>query len=128
MDRTEEQKIAHAPIKVVLGGKEYEIKPLVIRDSRIWRAKVSELLASLPQYAKITTDTPDEFGKALSALLVAMPDRVVDLFFDYAKDLNREEIEAVSTDQEIADAFDKVVSLAFPLAKSLVGAMAKLSQ
>jgi len=61
-------------------------------------------------------------------MLVEMPDKVIDLFFAYAKDLNREEIEAVATDSEMARAFEKVVEMAFPLARSLVGAMGTVSQ
>jgi len=79
-------------------------------------------------YANVTSDKPDEFGDALNAMLVAMPDKVIDLFFQYAKDLNRDEIEAVATDTEMSKAFEQVVQLAFPLAKSLVGAMANLSR
>ncbi len=128
MQRTEEQKIAQAPLRIVLSGKEYSVKPLVIIDSRAWRAKLAETLGMLPQYANVTTDTPDKFQDALNAMLVAMPDQIVDLVFAYAKDLNREEIEAVATDTEIAKAFEQIVEVAFPLARSMVGAMAKLSQ
>ncbi len=128
MQRTEEQKIAQASLKIVLGGKEYEVKPLVIRDSRVWRAKLAETLGMLPQYANVTTDTPDKFQGALNAMLVAMPDQVVDLVFAYGKELNRDEIEGEATDTEIAKAFEQIVEVAFPLARSMVGAMAKLSQ
>lgn len=128
MSRTEEQKVAQAPIEVILGGKKYNIAPLVIRDSRAWRAKVVEPISSLPAYEGVTTENTELFGKAINAMLVQMPDKVIDLFFDYARDLNREEIEAIATDSEIAKAFEQVVDVAFPLANSLVGTMVKLSQ
>lgn len=128
MERTEEQKVTRAPVIVVLGGREFEIVPLVIRDSRKWRVKAVEALSSLPKYAKVTTDDVDQFGEALNSMLVQTPDTVVDLFFNYAKELNREEIEAIATDEEIAEAFRQVVKMAFPLAQSLVGAMVKVSQ
>lgn len=128
MSRTEEEKVAQAPLKLILGGKEYEVKPLVIRESRAWRQKLAKTLGMLPQYTGITTDTPDRFKEALDAMLVAMPDQVVDLVFDYARNLNREEIEATATDSEIAHAFEQIVEVAFPLARSMVGAMTKLSQ
>ena len=128
MERTEEQKVLRAPIVVILGGNEYEIAPLVIRDSRQWRIKAVDALSSLPQYTKVTTDDAEQFGEALKAMLVVMPDTVLDLFFEYAKELNREEIETVATDEEVAEAFRQVAAMAFPLAQSLVGAMAKISQ
>ena len=126
--RTEEEKIVQAGISVILGGKEYSVAPLVIRDSREWRKGVIKLVSSLPKYAKVTSDTPDEFGEALKAIMVDMPDTVVDLFFQYAKELNQEEIEAVATDAELAIAFEQVIEIAFPLAQSMAKTMAKISQ
>ena len=128
MARTEEEKLVQAPIVLVLGGAKYEVRPLVIKESREWREKLAALISSLPQYVNVTTDAPDQFGDAVSAILVTMPDAVVDLVFLYAKDLNREEIEAVATDAEVATAFEQIVEVAFPLAKGLTGAMTKLSQ
>lgn len=126
--RSEEDKLVQASLKIVLGGKEYEVRPLVIRDSRAWRAQFAKLIGALPGYANVTTDTPDQFGVAMEAMLVAMPDQVTDLVFAYAKDLNRDEIESLATDAEIAKAFEQIVEVAFPLARSMVGAMAKLAQ
>lgn len=127
--RSEEQKVTQAPVVVILGGKEYKITPLVIRDSRVWRSEVSKALGMLPQYAKVTTEDPPEmFGKAIDAMLVVMPDLTVDLFFSYAKELDRDEIEGIATDSEIAKAFEQLVEIAFPLAQSLTGTMTIISQ
>ena len=128
MERTEEQKIVQAPLLVVLGGKEYEVKPLVIRDSRKWRHGIVTILASLPQYLGASSDDPVAFGEALKAFLESKPDEVIDLFFSYAKDLNREEIEGAATDSELAAAFDKVVAYAFPLDQSLIRTMKHLAR
>lgn len=127
-ERTEEQKIFKSPLIVVFAGKEYEVAPLVIKESRKWRQEVVKLMASLPKYAKTTTDDPEEFEGALTGLLVALPDSVVDLFFSYAKDLNRDEIEAVATDAEVAEAFKQVIALAFPLTQSLPEAMMRATR
>ena len=127
-ERTEEEKIVQAGVKVILGGQEYEIPPLVIRESREWRKKVISLIAPLPQLVKTTTDTPEDFEGALTQLLVTMPDQVIDLFFEYAKSLNREKIENVATDVEMRDAFAEVVKIAFPLAESLPKVIERLSQ
>jgi len=124
--RTEEDKLCQSGIKVMLGGKEYEVRPLVIRESREWRAKVIKLIAPLPEYVKTEIDKTDDFEKVLSIMLVTMPDQVVDLFFDYAKDLNREEIENVATDEELRIAFNEVVKIAFPLARALPETMAQI--
>jgi hypothetical protein len=125
--RTEEDKIFQNEILVILGGKEYKIKPLVITQSRKWRATFAKILGDLPQYMGITTDTPDKFEGAIKAILVAMPDKIVDLVFDYAPELNREEIENSTTEAEMAKAFEQIAEVAFPFVKSLIGTMGKLS-
>jgi len=117
--RTEEDKIVQAGIEVILGGVEYDIAPLVIRDSREWRKKVVSLVAPVAQIAGTSSDTPDDFEQALTSLLVTMPDKVIDLFFEYAKDLKREDIEAVTTDAEMSQAFKEVIAFAFPLAQNV---------
>jgi hypothetical protein len=85
-------------------------------------------MADLPQYMGVDASNPDKFSEALNAMMVALPDQVVDLFFEYAKDLPREEIEDAATDDEIAKAFGEVIKLAFPLAGSLSQAIQSLSQ
>ena len=124
--RTEEQKLTQAGIKVILEGQEYEIRPLVIRDSREWRAKVIKLIAPLPEYVKVTMDNTEDFEKVLTSMLVTMPDQVLDLFFDYAKDLDREEIENKATDAEMREAFNEVIKIAFPLASALPETMKQI--
>ena len=128
MQRTEEQKLVQAPVVVAFGGNEYEVKPLVIRESRVWRQAVVKVLAAYPRFAAVTSDKPTDLEAALSALLVAMPDTVVDLFFQYAKELDRPVIEPVATDAEMAHAFEQIVEVAFPLAKSLVKTMGNLAR
>lgn len=127
VQRSEEQKIYQDGIKVTLGGKEYSVRPLKLREEREWRQKLSNLIGSLSKYTKVTTDEPEEFSGALEAIMVKMPDQVVDLFFDYAKDLDRKAIEEEATGAEVAEGFKKVVALAFPLPQALTDAMTELS-
>jgi len=126
--RTEEEKVTRAPIEVILGGEKYEVKPLVIRDSRAWRNKIVGLLAELPSHLEATSDKPDDFEAALKALLVTMPDTIVDLFFEYAKDLDPKVIEGIATDDEVAEALGKVMEVAFPLSQSLSKVMDRVSR
>jgi len=128
--RTEEQKIFQEEISIILGGKEYRIRPLVIKESRKWRAKVVKIMGNLPQYMSITSDTPDEFREAIDVLLVAMPDKVIDLVLDYSPKLkaDREFIENNATDPEMSKAFKQIAEVAFPLVKSLTGAMGNLAR
>jgi len=128
MTRTEEDKVVQGSICVILGGEKYYIAPLVIKDSRQWRKKAINLISELPKYAEVTTDTPDEFGEALKAMLVDMPEKVAALFFEYAKDLDQKDIEAKATDMELAKAFEQVIEIAFPLAQSMTKTMQHLAQ
>ncbi|KKN60071.1 hypothetical protein LCGC14_0535400 [marine sediment metagenome] len=128
-ERNEEQKIAQASIEVILGGDKYQIKPLVIRDSREWRHKIIKLIAPLPNtVTRLNIDSVSEFEESLREMLVTNPDEVLNLFFEYAKELNKKEIEAKATDAEMAIAFQEVVKVAFPLAESLPKVMARLAQ
>ena len=125
-ERTEEEILARAPIVVKLGGQEYKIAPLVIRDSRLWRKKVNDLIAPFPRQIKVTMENPKDFEEVLEQMTVTMPDQVVDLFFEYAKELPREEIEGKATDAEIGRAFQEVVQGAFPLTSMLPKVMGRL--
>ncbi len=128
-ERDDEQKIAQASIHVILGGDSYQIKPLVIRDSREWRHKIIKLIAPLPNtVTKLNIDSVSEFDESLREMLVTNPDEVLNLFFEYAKELNKEEIEAKATDAEMAMAFQEVVKVAFPLAESLPKVLERLAQ
>lgn len=123
LERTEEEKVAQAPLSVVLGGKVYEIKPLVIRDSRAWRKKLSEEIESFAGFVGVDTSDPDRFRAMVNANLVSRPDAAIDLFFGYARDLPRDEIESIATDQEIGTAFAEVLKIALPLAGGITPSM-----
>lgn len=126
--RTEEQKSFRAPITVTLGGTEHQIEPLVIKDARAWRGQFAAILSKLPNIANITTDDVGAFEGGVTQLIVSIPDEMADLFFAYAKDLDREKIESEATEMELAEAIEKVMAVAFPLVKGLTGAMTKAVQ
>ncbi len=128
--RTEDDIVSQAGIEVMLGGKSYEIAPLVIKDSRVWRKKVIGLIAPLPEMVGTVSNTEntEAFEDVLTKLMVTMPDQVLDLFFDYAKALDRDEIENIATDTEMAKAFEEIVKVAFPLVSSLPKVMSHISQ
>ena len=119
-ERTEDQKMFHDPIVVEFAGVEYDIKPLPMKDSRAWRQKVHKLITEYPKATKTSEGKPEEFGKAIENLMVTMPDTLVDLFFLYARDLPREEIEAAGTDTEFLVAWGQVMEIGFPLLRGLV--------
>ncbi len=124
--RTEDEIVAQAPLIVLLGGIEYEIKPLVIKESRLWRQKLSQEIEGFAEFRD--TENPDNFAALINANLVTRPEAAIDLFFAYAKDLNRDEIEATATDYELGIAFQGVLKIALPLAGGVTPAMGIASQ
>ncbi len=127
-ERTEEEILLQTGTIVILGGTQYDIPPLVIREAREWRKKVINLITPVPAMSKVNTDNPEDFGAALEQMLVTQPDQVIELFFDYAK-LDREEIEGKATDAELAIAFQELIKVCFsPLAEAPLKVMGRLSQ
>lgn len=113
-------------MSVTLGGREYSIRQLPLVESREWKKQIASLLAEGFRTTKITADDPEKFNEALKVFMIDAPDAMVDLFFSYAKDLDREEIESIATETEIAVAWEKVREVAFPLAQTLMQTMTKM--
>ena len=130
-ERTEEQQLVEAPLIVKLGGKRYEIKPLKINPQYEWREKFfgafvgmaktlrpprPPLLSFLPLAGKRLTQHSETkaFVEMLNVGLIKAPKMVADLFFAYAKDLPRKEIEQQATERELVYAFKEVMRYAFP--------------
>ena len=126
--RSEAQKVTQAPIKVILGGEEFGIELLHIRDAQEWRIKVSAALSQLPGYANAKMEDPEVFKETMNGMLVVMPNAVINLFFSYAKDLDREWVETHANEVELEEAFGKVVDVGFPLSMSLAGTIQRISQ
>ncbi len=113
-ERSEEEKVLQLPVMVVFGGKKHEIKPLPLKLAVPWVKEVAEMLVGTVSLAGVSSDNSKEFGVALSDLLIKSPEKVVNLFFQYAKDLNREEIEGTATTSELITAFEEVMKLERP--------------
>jgi len=125
--RSEDDKIMQAPIMISFGGKQYELKPLVIKESREWRKQFADVLKALPLFVN-AIDTTAHFEQVINGMFLDVPDKVIDLIFAYAKDWPRDEIEAVATDDDMAKAFEAIIEVAFPLARSMVAAPTMLSR
>ena len=125
--RTEEDKLLKSEITIIIGGKEYHIKPLVIKEAREWRKKFALLIGRLPELASITTEDTDGFQNAANVMLVGNPDKMIELFVDYSK-MDKDFVEENATEVELADAIDKIMEVAFPLVSSLTGAVKNLGR
>ncbi len=115
-----------SPIEVTLGGETHAIKPLSIRANREWRKKAAPVLTAYSTLGGLSSDEADSFLTSMSRMLVDIPDQMTDLFFEYAVDLKREEIEDAATEGELAVASQALFAVAFPLLQSLMGATGRV--
>jgi hypothetical protein len=113
-------------ITVTLGGVDYEIAPLTIKYSRLWRETFGDMLnpviAAIAKFGGVDIENPENW-KDLSRLLETVkdtllkaPDLFADATFAYSAELTkyRGQIEESTTDQEMIGAFMHVLALAYP--------------
>ena len=105
MERSEEDKLTQKALTVTLGGKDFKIAPLVIKYSRDWRKKSMPLITFLIQYSR---KDEDDMEDGIQELFGEKTDEIIESFFEYARDLDRDEIEGIATDGEIITAFMEV--------------------
>jgi hypothetical protein len=115
MKRTEAEVLSKAPIKVRLGETDYEIKPLTLGPARLWRQRVLEDMSATLQAFKSTDINPETMTSGFSAAMISFPDKLLKIVMDFAPYLPQAEIEANATDEQLAVAYGKVMTLGFPL-------------
>lgn len=123
---SEESIIFMDGVDVTLAGKSYHVKRLPAAKDREWRKQVGKFIQEIVEYlreANIDTegDNADKVGKDM--LRVAMPyimgdgmDGLIGLFWAYAIDLDRKEIEKAGTiySEELMDAALGVFEMMLP--------------
>lgn len=112
-ERTEDDILSQAPVKVKLGEKEYELKPLTCRKAREWRLKLSESLSVITASFGQSPE-PGNLGPALTSALISFPEKLLELVFAYEPSLPRETILDEATEEQVASAFSVIMKLAFP--------------
>lgn len=124
--RTDDDKLMKVTIQVVLGGKEYEITPLPIKYSLPWCKKVVAMLGDVLPLMNIDSDNAKEFEAALNLVMVDKPEQIVNLFFEYAKNLPKKAIEESASSAEVIQAFEEVLGLERPLLGSTLRLVQRL--
>ena len=125
--RTEEQILLQEPFQVTLAGEPVTIKLLTIRPAAEWRKKFVPMFTRFLEIGDIDTDDPEAFAVGLMEYMSTKHDELLDLFFAYAVDLDREDIETTATEWEVAAALGQIVDacIAPPLLKTLAGTLEK---
>jgi len=115
--RSETDKLIQSPVTVILGGNDYEIKPLPVKYSAKWTSDFIKLYVGVLDLEKIESNDPEKMKGTMVNLMVDKPNEMVELFWQYAKDLPRAELEEQATYGEVMDALEQVVELESPLSR-----------
>ena len=120
-ERSEMDKILPTPVEVILGGGKYTISPLPIKYAISWNKKVIALLLKTTKFAKseIINQKIEEVDTALLETILTEsmsddPEKLVDLFFEYARKLDRSILEETATSSEIINGFKEVLKFELP--------------
>lgn len=109
---------------VTLGGQEYRVSQLNMKDNRLWRdtlaQPITDLLALLEGNRELEIGSVGDLAQVIGVgkqLLLGSMDILLDALFAYSPELraDRERIEAEAYDDEAIAALAEVVRLAYPL-------------
>ena len=130
--RSEVQILTMAPLKVKLGGVETDVAVLKSGGAAKWRESYTKAMGGVPATMNVTAanvENPDLFNDALDTVLVKMPQDIIRLFFEYAKDLDKDYYIENAYDEEFAEGLKIVARQAFrPLAGGLVATVNEIAE
>jgi hypothetical protein len=118
-------------IVITIAGKDYTVQPLKFKGSRSWRMALAEkfdgIVDALQGVGMVEVKDMAGIGRIIDELkgtLIGSLDTVLDLVCAYVPAISedRARIEEEAFDEEIIDAFTRILGLAFPLGK-ILGAM-----
>jgi hypothetical protein len=122
-ERTEEQKLAAAPLRLVLGGQTIEVRPLPIARSRRWREHVAGMLSRIEQLFREGNDA----AAIVRWLLQESPEGVFEAVAYYLElaeaPVTREWLEEHATDAECYEALLEMYRVSYPFATRGLGAL-----
>lgn len=104
---------------VALGGREYTLRPLGLREAVAWRTALETALG--PVFGASGAPQIGQIGEAVRAVAASVtPNAMVEFVLGWADDLDedRERILDTSNDAEIAEAFSACLDLAYPFRSS----------
>lgn len=113
--RTDDEILSKAPIKVRFGATDYDISPLTLGPARKWREGFTgEMKVVLESFQNENSNSA--VPPALTAALIAFPEKIGEMVFAYAPNLAaaREAILDEATEEQMAFAFGRIMRLAFP--------------
>jgi hypothetical protein len=121
--RSEDEIISMSPMRVTLGHKEYDLHPLPIKKARIWREKLTNIMSEIVGSMGNKDISKQSMTEGLTAALIAFPDKVADLVFEWSPDLPQDTILEEATEGQMNAAFSAIMVMAYPFLAQLVTAM-----
>jgi hypothetical protein len=125
--------------QVILGGKEYTLRPLPRKKARYWRAQLQNTLDPLlTGMQNIMTPNADQGIDDVTLIglirdqvlptILTYPDLVWDLLLAYAPNLaeRADELDERATDAEVMNAFVEAVQQAYPLGEKTMRLIGRL--
>jgi hypothetical protein len=116
--RSEDDVLSRSPIPVRLGDKDYSIPLLAVMPQREWRKKLFAELVPILDTFNSSVDGKS-MASGLTAALLRFPEKLAELVFAYAPGLDKDEILANATEEQIAAAFSAIMAVAFPFLPQL---------
>jgi len=113
-------------ITVTLGGKDYTVKQLPIRQAKEWREQLKKpfatLSGALSSVNKIELTNGSDLAKLINSLsdsVIDAPDMMFELLCAYCADIatDKEHIFDNAYDVEVQTAFVEVIKFAYPFGK-----------
>lgn len=117
--RTDAEKLSNKPIKVTMGGVEYDIHPQPLRQSRLWKQKARPVVEQFQGMFKVDLSDNEAAITALVTFIFDTLDELIDLVLDYDPSLPKEVLLDTATEEEALEAVMAVIHLAFPLVRLL---------
>jgi hypothetical protein len=131
-NRSEEQILSFAPLKVTLGGVVTDVAVLKSGAAARWREAYTLAMGGVPKamnFEGAISENPEVFSDMLDSVLVKMPQDIIRLFFEYAGDLDKAFYTENAYDEEFAEGLKIVARQAFrPLAGGLVATIEELAE
>jgi hypothetical protein len=121
-ERTEEEMLSRAPLKLQFGGTVCDVPIASRRDAALWREQLTTAAKKIGS-AGVSVD-------GLGNAIAAFPKVQSQLIIAYAPSVISEKTLDAATDEEIGLAFSAIVSVSFPFLRqlSLIKAISLASQ
>lgn len=117
-ERTEAEMIARSPIKIMLGGKPYDLAILNRLGSRKWRELLIEKAHEVLTALSTEVTSMESLVGGLSTAMMLFPDKTAELISKWSPELEQSALDE-ATDEELSIALQQIIDVAFPYGPAL---------